>query len=160
MTNTCTICLDTDLKLIKYIFPCKCSIFFHESCLNEWYKKNITHHICPICRITIKDTDNISFNIIIPFNQYIINTNEQITNNPIYRLTDNSINNSNFRNSPILPISTIMPPYSYIWNHRFQNITIRHRLLYYLYKFLIVILISGCAVLPFIIFYIAVKYNW
>ena len=146
MTNTCIICLDEDLISIKYTFPCNCIIFFHKLCLQEWYKNNINHHLCPICRISIRQTDNITFDTVIQFNQYIIN--EPITYNPIYRLTHPQIRNS-----------IIIPPYSYIWNYN-QNTSIIQKILYYLYMISIIILIFGCATLPFIIFYMALKYNW
>jgi len=145
MTGECVICLDEDSKSIKLTFPCKCPIFFHKSCFEEWYKVNVNHLICPICRIPFRQTDNISFDTVVPFNQYI-------ANNPIYRLTHPP--NSDSRES------TIMPHYLYIWNYSYQNMTIIQKLLFIIYKIIVCILIFSCVLLPLAIFYIAVRYNW
>lgn len=44
---------------------CDCDSYFHQKCLEEWYKKQ---KVCPICLVTIKDNIIRENNTFSPFN--------------------------------------------------------------------------------------------
>ena len=152
MTSRCIICLDDGC--IKHSFPCACSGFFHEPCLQNWYRQTGSH-TCPMCRK--------------PFQQYRVQGPERVvTYNPVYTppqpyvppQTLQTLQTSqtlqtpqNYATIPISPaISYIRPPYSVT----FQNLSPTER------AKRIAGIVCACGVfsIPFLLFYVAVRDKW
>jgi len=140
MANRCIICLEDGC--IKHSFPCACSGFFHEPCLQNWYRQTGSH-TCPICRK--------------PFQQYRVQEPERVvTYNPVYvppQAPQPYVPPQNYSSIPISPaISYIRPPYSVT----FQNMSVTDRAR----RMTQVIFLSGILIIPFVIFYIAIRDKW
>jgi hypothetical protein len=138
MASRCIICLEDGC--IKHTFPCACSGFFHEPCLQNWYRQTGSH-TCPICRI--------------PFRQYRIQSPERVvTYNPVYVPPQPSqpyVPPQNYATIPIYPAPSA-PPYPVT----FQNMTPTERAK----RIVQAVCLGGMLMIPFGIFYIAVRDNW
>jgi hypothetical protein len=87
MTSRCIICLED--ASVKHTFPCACSEFFHEPCLQNWYRETGSY-TCPVCRI--------------PFRQYRIQEPERVvTYNPAYTPPQSYVPPQNYTTIPISP---------------------------------------------------------
>lgn len=93
--SICSICLE-QFKINNKIIKTICNHYYHPNCMLEWLNHKET---CPMCRLSIQDTSNVSLpprriNLSPPIDY--IHSQRRI--NQSYRVTDNNIlylNNTN-----------------------------------------------------------------
>lgn len=47
--NVCIICLEPENISCENIFPCDCTIYYHQDCIQRWVE---LEDYCPICKVT------------------------------------------------------------------------------------------------------------